>query len=238
MDKNGIPMPGPVDPARALPFVDRSKLVTEACRDTAVGFAVLPDGTGYVSDVNFLPGVTAEMLHWYMAWRGLDPNNFAATGAGRHISAQTMQTARATDDDLTDFEKYWDTTQTVVTLTETGPATRYENFKCPSDVGFPFDAESEKTPDLICIRGYHEGEPPLAMPDYFVCHQIRRAEDGIEVRTKMWLGWTVRYGQSHRALPDGFYMPPVMAAGPLAENRTDMAQLSAVLPRLYAENHK
>lgn len=238
MDKNGIAMPAPMNPIQALPFVDRSKLVTGAYADTAAGFATLPDGTGYVSDVNVLPNVTAEMLHWYFVWRGLSPDNYAATGAGRHISAQTMQTAKSMDDDLADFEKYWDTTQTVVTAGEMGPATRYENFKCPSDVGFPFDFESGKTPDLICIRGYHEGEPPAAMPDYFVCHQLVGIDGGVEVRTKMWLGWTVRYGKSYKALPDGFFMQPMMAMGPLMENQADMAELAAVLPGLYAENHK
>ncbi len=236
MDKSAM-MPQPMNPMQALPFVERGKLVTGEYTDTTVGFATLFDGTGYVSDVNFLPGVTVEMLHWYFTWRGLNPENYKATNPDKHIAAMTMQTAKSLDEDLTDFEKYWDTTQTVVTLGEMGPTTKYENFKCPSDVGFPFDFESEESPKLICIRGYHDGEPPMAEPDYFTVHQLVEAEGGVEVRTKIWIGWTVRYGQSYKALPDGFFMPPMLGMGPLMANKGDMALLATVLPSLYAENH-
>ena len=40
----------------------------------------------------------------------------------------------------------------------------------------------------------------------FICHQVFETEGGVKVVTRIWYGWTVRYGLSYKALPDGFRM--------------------------------
>ena len=225
-----------MSPMDAVPFAERSKILTDENAGTRMGYTVMFDGTGYVSDVTFMPGVTAEMLDWYMGWRGQDPLRYVIVNPEEHIGAVSMQTHKFNDEDLIGPEKYWDTTQTVTRLGEMGPTTEYVNFKCPSDVGFDMEAiASGNTAALICARGYAQGLPPNAAPDSFTCHQVIEAEGGVEVRTKCWIGWTVRYGKDYKQLPDGFHMPPVFAMGTYLTVAKEWANLAAILPSLYEE---
>ncbi len=239
MEKMMFAYGGPMSPMEAVPFADRAKLLTDDNLGNKIGYTVMFDGTGYVSDITKMPGVTVEMLNWYIAWRGINPDNYKAIMPEKHISAMSMQGNRFEDEDYVGAEKYWDTTQTVMTLGDMGPVTEFMNFKCPYDVGFKAEAiEESKTSEMICARGYAQGQPPAAGPDYFVCHQVIETEDGVEVRSKYWIGWTVRYGKDYKQLPDGFRMPPVFAMGVLIKNMQELDALANVLPKLYAENHK
>lgn len=228
----------PMTPMDAVPFTDRARILTDEGIGTRIGYTVMPDGTGYMSDVTFMPGVTADMLDWYMAWRGLDPLRFVIANPENNVSAMSMQTSKFADEDLIGAEKYWDTTQMVIKMSDMGPAKEAVNFKCPSDVGFDMEVlKSSNTASLICARGYAHGQPPAAGPDYLICHQVIEKEDGVEVRTKCWIGWTVRYGKDYKQLPDGFFMPPVFAMGVFLQNVKEWANLATILPQLYAEEH-
>lgn len=226
-----------LSPTDALLFADRGRLLEDENSGGKDGYTVMPDGTGYVSNTVQMADVTAEMLDWYIAWRGLEPQNYAAVNPENHISSVSMQKGRFEDEDLIGAEKYWDTTQTVIRRGNMGNCTEYVNFKCPSDVGFDMDAlKRGKTAGLICARVYAEGQPPQAGPDYFVCHQIMETNAGIKVRSRYWIGWTVRYGKDYKQLPDGFHMPPVFAMEVMQKNMQELTDLARVLPGLYAEN--
>lgn len=229
---------GPMSPMDAVPFAERAKILSDSTVGTKLGYTVMSDGTGYVSDITFMPNVTAEMLDWYMAWRGFDSLRFVIANPENNVSAMTMQTYKFDDEDFIGPEKYWDTTQMVVKMSEMGPAKEALNFKCPSDVGFDMEQlEKSNTSSLICARGYAHGQPPAAGPDYLICHQVIEKDGGVEVRTKCWIGWTVRYGKDYKQLPDGFFMPPVFAMGVFLQNIKEWTNLAAILPQLYAEEH-
>lgn len=239
MEKIKDAFAGPMRLEDTVCFKDRNQLVADMDLGKNTGYAVLPDGTGYVSDITYMQGVTADMIDWYIAWRGQQAENYASVNPEKHISALSMQGDKFTDEDLTGPEKYWDTTQIVVQKGEMGPVTEFVNFKCPADVGFDMGkAENKKLCGLICERVYAQGQPPQAGPDTFVCHQIIQEENGVEIRSKYWIGWTVRYGKDYKQLPDGFYMPPVLALGTLIKNKQEMAALAKVLPELYAGNYR
>lgn len=233
--KMGCAFGGPMPPEQAVPFADRAKLLTDETLGTATGYTVMFDGTGYVSDVTFMPGVSIGMLDWYMGWRGMDPLRYVIVNPEEHISAVTMQSHKFSDEDLIGPEKYWDTTQTVTRMGEMGPATEFVNFKCPADVGFDMEEAAAGGSSLICARGYAQGLPPTAGPDYFIMHRIVPADGGVEVRTKCWIGWTVRYGKDYKQLPDDFRMPPVFAMGMYLQIAKEWANLAEILPTLYEE---
>ena len=239
MEKMKYAFGGPMKLDDTVCFKDRGRLLSDLRFGTAIGYAVMPDGSGYASDITQMPGITKDMLDWYLAWRGQDAQNYAVINPQKHISALSMQKGRFADEDLIGAEKYWDTTQIIMQNGDMGPTTEYVNFKCPSDVGFDMEQLGNgKTAGLVCERVYAQGQPPQAGPDTFVCHQIIETEDGVEIRSKYWMGWTVRYGKDYKQLPDGFYMPPVFAMGTLIKNMQELAALAEVLPGLYAENHK
>lgn len=235
-DKLNKAFRGPISFMKALPFDERNSLFEEGYFEEEVGYCVLPDGTGYVSDLNYMPGVTPEMIDWWFAWRGLDPLRYIIVNPENNVQAITMQRDKAFDSDLSYCEKYWDTTQTVVKKSEMGPIIEYLNFKCPSDLGFNMDKIGTKDcSTLICARGYGKGNPPFASLDYFVCHMVREVEGGVEVKTRYWLGWTVRYGKDYKELPEGFRVPPMNPMGVLLQNMKEWTNLASILPQLYIE---
>lgn len=235
-DKLGKVFRGPMNPVNALPFTQRNRIFEPGFIQEEIGYCVMPDGTGYVSDLNFIPGATAKMVDWWFAWRGLEPLRYVISNPQSHMQAMTMQTEKMMDVDLSYQERYWDSTQIVVKLGEMGPTTEYMNFKCPSDVGFDMEQiGTEACSSLICARCYSKGVPPFAQPDYFVAHQVREVEGGVEVRSRYWLGWNVRYGREDKELQDGLSMPPMLPMGCMLQNMTEWAHLSSFLPQLYAE---
>lgn len=237
--KMGKVFGNPMNPMNAVPFVERNSILDDA--NDEIGYCVLPDGTGYICDKVMIPDGTPEMVDWFIAWRGLDPLRFVIENPESHLSAMSMQTSIVTDPDRTIQEKYWDTTQVIMRVGQMGPmgppSIDYLNFKCPSSVGFDMEkiGYDKETKTLICGRNYADGQPPQAAPDYFICHQVKEAKGGIEVITRIWYGWTVRYGQSYKALPDGFFMQPMVPMELMIQNATEWANIAEILPALYAE---
>ncbi len=227
---------GPINPGKALPFTQRNRMFEPEFIQEEIGYCVMFDGTGYVSDLTFMPGVTAKMVDWWFAWRSLDQLRYVISNPESNIQAMTMQTDKMKDEDLSYQERYWDSTQIVVRHGEMGPTTDYMNFKCPSDVGFDMEKiGSDACSTLICARGYSKGVPPFAQPDYFVSHLVREVESGVEVRSRYWMGWSVRYGRDYKELQDDLRMPPMMPMGVMLQNMTEWAHLAAILPELYSE---
>ena len=206
----------PMNPVGQLAFVDRAKILEPGFEDE-IGYTSVPDGTGYISDCTFIPGGTPDMIDWYFAWRGLDPLRFTIINPMENIAALSMQSVISRDPDRTTQEKYWDTTQEIKRMGVMGPfgppKIDYLSLKCPSSVGFDMSkiGPDQETKTLVCGRNFADGNPPNAAPDYFVCHQVKEVEGGIEVRTRIWYGWTVMYGNNFKSLPDGFIMQPMVA---------------------------
>lgn len=180
------------------------------------------------------------MVDWYFAWRGLDPFRFTIVNPQENLGAMSMQTCITKDPFRTVQEKYWDTTQEIRRMGQMGPMgppqIDYLNFKCPSSVGFDMEkiGPDKETKTLVCARNFADGQPPMAAPDYFVCHQVKEAEGGINVTSRIWYGWTIRYGKSYKALPDEFFMQPMVPMALMIQNATEWANLAAILPELYA----
>lgn len=230
----------PLNPATQLAFVDRAKIL-EPGFDDEIGYTAVLDGTGYISDKTFIPGATAEMVDWYFAWRGLDALRYIILNPEKNLGALSMQSCITRDPDRTIQEKYWDTTQEIKKMGAMGPfgppAIDYLSLKCPSSVGFDMSkiGGDNETKTLICGRNFADGQPPQAAPDYFICHQVKEKDGGVEVSTRIWYGWTVMYGNNHKSLPDGFIMQPMVAQELMIKNAEEWANIAAILPALYAE---
>ncbi len=227
---------GPIPPAKALNFKDRNDLFKEGYLDAEVGYCVMPDGTGYVSNLTKMPGVTVEMFDWWFAWHGLDNFRYTVWDPEDHRQAQSLQKERAKDPELSIKEKYWDTTHYVIEDTGLGMEQLSINFKYPGDLGFDMSKYGTAAcGTIVCAKGTGVGQPPFASPDTIMCHFVREIEGGIELRTRFWMGWTVKDGNDFKALPDGFRMPPIAPMSLLMHNIKEFTNLAAILPKIYAE---
>lgn len=235
-EKYGKVLAGPLDPKRALKFSDRNDLFKPGYLEEELGYCIMEDGTGYVSNLTPMPGVTAEMFDWWFAWHGLDNFRYTIWDPEDHYEAVCMQKHKSYDADLSYKERYWDTTHAVLEDTGLGPEALYINFKHPANLGF--DASKIGTPacsTIVCAKGNGKGQPPFASPETIMCHFVRDTKDGIELRTRFWMGWTCQDGKDVKALPDKFRMPAIAPMSLCLHNIKEFTNLAALLPRIFPE---
>lgn len=60
--------PMPIDSAKALPIKRLNELLNPGHLEVETGYCVMPDGSGYVAVLNTMPGVTVDMMRWWLAW--------------------------------------------------------------------------------------------------------------------------------------------------------------------------
>ena len=53
---------GPIDPALALKIKDRNDLFLPGDLPCEMGYCVMPNGTGFLANRTYMPGVTPEMF--------------------------------------------------------------------------------------------------------------------------------------------------------------------------------
>ncbi len=227
---------GPIRPDKVLAFKDRNKLFEEGYHDEEIGWCILPDGTGYVANLVKMPGVTTEMFDWFFAWHGLENLRYKIWHPYGHYSAVSQQKDRTKDPDLSYKEKLWDTSHEITEDTGMGPSNFVINFKYPGDVGFDASKIGTKAcSTIVCGKGYGKGQPPFAVPPTFTTHFVRETEDGIELRTRFWMGWDFVNGKDVKALPDGMRYPDAAAMTMAIHSAEEFTNLAAILPSLYAE---
>lgn len=235
-EKMGKMARGPIDPSKALPFTERNRLFEPGYLEEEIGWCIMPDGTGYLSNLTQMPGVTAEMFDWYFAWHGLEDLRYKIWDPEDHYYARSQNRKKALDPDLTCQEKLWDTSHEILEDTGMGPSTIVINFKYPGDCGF--DASkigTEACSTIVCGKGYGKGEPPYAMPPTFMTHFVRNIEGGIELRSRFWMGWGYVNGKDVKFIPEGVRYPDAAPMTLAMHNVKEFTNLAAILPSLYAE---
>ena len=62
-------MDRPIDAAKALPIERINDLLDPGYHEVESGWCILPNGAGYVANHTLMPGVSVDMVNWWMAWR-------------------------------------------------------------------------------------------------------------------------------------------------------------------------
>jgi hypothetical protein len=79
---------GPMDPSKALPVQERNRLFEPGYFEEEIGYCVMPDGTGYISNLVKMPGVSGEMFDWWFAWHGLDNLRYTIWNREDHLAKE------------------------------------------------------------------------------------------------------------------------------------------------------
>lgn len=227
---------GPIDPKKALPIQERNLLFEPGYLEEEIGYCVMPDGTGYVSNLVKMPGVTGEMFDWWFAWHGLDDLRYTIWDNEDHYKVSSMQKEKARDPLLSYKEKYWDTTHRVYEDVGMGPETIYINFKNPGNLGFDVSKIGTKAcSTIVCALGAGNPHSPFGSPGTVMCHFIREIEGGVELRTRFWMGWTFKNGKLIKGLPDGYRYPEAPLRALNLHNIKEFTNLAALLPKIFPE---
>lgn len=227
----------PIDPTKALKFEDRNDIFKPGYLEEEIGWCILENGAGYLSNLTYMPNVTKEMFEWWFAWHSLEDLRYRIWDPEDHYYARQMDREKTLNKDLPMRERTWGTTHDVLEDIGGGPETLFINFRYPSELGFDEDkVGTDLCASMMCANGHGPvpGEGSVAI----MLHTIRELDSGgIELRSRFWLGYGFdQNGNLRKLLPDGITIPSIAPQALFAHNCTEFTHLGTILPMIYEEN--
>ncbi len=172
------PQPAPLLTAldEAGDFVDRDE-------PTENGYAVDRDGSIRVAIRTPMPGASPEMWDWWFGWHGCDPRRYKLWHPRAHLYAQWND---GDDAGRRGRDRYVGRTSFVDEFLGSTLARAAIQFVAPSRLGIDEAALADPTRQTaICARlGSSDGPVDVG----WLVHQVRRTDDGAEMRSRFWLG--------------------------------------------------
>lgn len=205
---------GPIDPSRALSFEHLNDLLKPGYLASEIGYCTLSDGTGYVSSIVKMPGVTPEMFDWWFTWHQLDPLRYKIWDHYVHYDVYVNDTAKKQllSKKIPLHEKNWDITHHANEDIGMGAMEIPISFVSPEKFGF----------DMNVFPVSNEGTAVCAVGGSKMVHIARRVDGGIELRTRFWF-------------PAQANVPLALLKGLNYHALEEYTNLAKILPMLYAE---
>lgn len=193
--------------------------------DVEYGYCTLPNGGGYVSMLNKMPGVTFDMyLFWKKWWSDADDSDlrYKIWYPDSHFKAGYRWSCE-------DFGS--------------GPEDLiFIQMVTPEQLGLDASLINEKTllmADGCNVVSKSRASDPLSAPvPGVVCHFVRPLPDGdgIELRSRFWKGYQIGPSGFYDAMgPDTPHETEETLYALACHNAYEMANLASFLPELYAE---
>lgn len=228
---------GPMDPTKALAPEDISELMKEGYSEVETGYCVLPNGAAYVAVNNQFPGVTIDMLKWWFAWHPLEDMRYMLWYKDGHngISISNDDRNRILDPATSMDQKVQGTVHHVIEDVGLGIEDITIQFLSPQQLGFDmerFDRENFAVFGANGISQARAGGPKAAA---VMCHFIRNTKNGVESRTRFWMGYHIIDGKPVKLLPDGISVPEAAPRGLALHNVMEYTNLAGLLPEIYRE---
>ena len=227
---------GPVDPKNALLFSERNRLFEPGNQEEEIGYCTMEDGTAYMACRIIMPRVTAEMFDWWFAWHGLDNLRYKIWDSEDHYIAQCLNPEIAGNTSLSYKERYQDTIHYIEEDLGAGKDSTYLHFMKPEDFGFSQDLiGTPACATLVCARSFMNGKPNDSDPSNAMVHFTRETDLGLELRSRFWLGWSIREGKDFKTIPPGVRIPETVPKMMLLHCIKEFSNLAAILPEVFAE---
>jgi phloretin hydrolase len=237
-------MDKPMDPVKALPIEKINDLLNPGYHQVESGWCILPNGAGYIANHITMPGITVDMVNWWMAWHCLESMRYRIWYPPAHfgVSVSDRDRAKVLDVKRSLAQKIHGVTHFVIEDTGGGGPERIAiSFMSPEDIGF--DMSRFKSPNvgtIFAANGVSQLiNPPPGMPNFksaaFMMHFIREIPGGIEYRTRFWMGYHIVNKIPYLLLPKGVKLPEFVPAGLARHNVHEYANLASFLPEIYQE---
>lgn len=215
----------------AVPFEQRNLFLTGEDKDFCqLGYGIMPDGTGFVCNQTYMPGVTGEMLDWWFPWHSVGSDlRYKIWDKEDHYFARADRADYVCDPNVPVNQKTWGVNHYILEDVGPGPEFLKLCFKSPADFGYdPALVGSAQCQSLVCAIG--EGNCAAAMT-----HKWYPYKDGVMFCSRFWIGYTLVDGAYKKILPEGVRLPEIVPQGLFAHNIKEFSNLAAILPRLWAE---
>ena len=215
-----------------VPFAERNLFL--AGKDEGYcqcGYGKAPDGTGFVCNSTYMPGVSGEMLDWWFPWHSVGSDlRYKIWDPEDHYFARANRADYVCDPKVPVREKTWGVTHYVLEDAGLGPGLLKLNFKRPADVGYDESLlGTEKCQSLVTAVG--EGDCPALMT-----HKWYPYKEGILLCSRFWVGVGEVDGEIVKVLPEGVSVPEIAVSGLFGHNIKEFTNLAAILPQVYREN--
>lgn len=219
------------DPSTALPFEDRAKFQDAEVPGLENGFTVAPNGSGFVANTTFMPGVTAEMFDWWFGWHSVTSDlRYKIWDHDDHYYARADKPEYVKDPNVPLAQKTWGVKHRIKEDIGLGADDLLLCFQQPSKLGY--DDAKIGTPScqaMVCAYGL--GSAPAVMT-----HIAKETEGGILFCSRFWMGYGPNEnGEIVKLIPDGVSIPEMMPRALYGHNIKEYSNLAAILPKLYAE---
>lgn len=218
------------DPKGVLAIEDRKLFLEEVVPGFKIGYCVAENGTGYVANETYMPGVTPEMFDWWFGWQSVGSDlRYKIWDKEDHYHSRADKIEYVKDPSVPCSQKTWGVNHDILEDIGMGPEPLLLCFKKPSDLGYDMSKIGTKgCATMVCAVG--EGNAPAVM-----AHKCREVDGGIMFESRFWMGYGFKDGQVIKLIPDGVAIPEAVPKMLFGHNIKEFSNLAAILPKLYAE---
>jgi len=181
---------GAINSADALRFENKNDLLKPGYLARETGWCFMPDANCYAAVLTKMPRVTGEMLDWWFCWHPSENLRYKIWYPAAHFASSAKNMDQLTNPQLSNREKIWNNTVYPVEDVGIGADRLFIHFLPPKDFGFDTSRFAEaKVATVICaIVGFAAG----GLQHTYMCHYVRNIEGGVEMRSRFWIGHTIR----------------------------------------------
>lgn len=232
---------GQISPNDALRLENINDMLNPGYLPEETGWCILENGAGYISVLHDMPGVTAEMFAWWFGWHPLEDNRYKIWHPKAHYWARVSDADKAIicDPNTSLMDRVYGKVHAVSEdLAGIGEEPPYFNLHFRNPEEFGFVSEKLCAPNVACIIcAFPDMGKDKCARDFpsTMIHFVRNTEDGIEVRTRFWLGYTIVDKKPICMIPQGMQMPIVAVYKLACHCVEEYSYLKSFLPMLYEE---
>lgn len=222
---------GPAAPETGMSIDDKNRFLAGDYEGFCTcGYGVREDGTGFVCNTTYMPGVTSEMLDWWFPWHSVGSDlRYKIWDPEDHYFAKADRADYVCDPNVPMNEKTWNVNHYIMEDVGPGPEFLKLCFKNPKDFGYDTSLiGTENCSSMVCAIG--ESSCAAAMT-----HKWHPYKDGVLFESRFWIGFRWEDGKIIKALPEGVRIPDIMPKGLFAHNIKEFSNLAAILPKVYEE---
>lgn len=223
---------GPIGVNEALPIDKRNDLFLPGYQEVETGYCTMSDGTGYVANLTRMDHVTKDMFEWWFAWHALEDLRYRIWDPEDHFYARQQNVEKVLDASVPMREKTWGTTHLVMEDVGMGPSPLTLDFLYPSDLGY----DEDKVGTNACATMFSAVGHSEQGVNAIMTHFVRETDTGIELRSRFWIGYTMKDGVIHKIVPDGVKVPVEVSRSLWSHCAKEFNHLANILPSIYAEN--
>lgn len=233
---------GIADTSLTFPPEEANRLLDPGYLPLETGYARMDDDRMFVSCLTKMPRVTGEMIDWWFAWHPEEDQRYKLWHPKEHMSCKATR-SNVDGAGMSDRVQYRHNPHLVTEHIGKEKVGIIITFVDPEEMFDTSRFDEAQIGTAVCAKVAVQKTPLVATR---MVHLIRETEDGVEMRSRFWLGsFRLRFGPANwglnRLVPTGYLarkvFPDTAGATMLTHCAEEMNHLASFLPDLYYDYH-